>query len=254
MAWGQDGLKGPAQRIWLGNWSIAGVCWGMADAIYLENAPTWNPVQYWSYTHREREREREIYIYTHVYIHTYRQTYIHTDRHTDIQTDIQTYNTIQIKYNTVQCKYKYKYKCKYKYNTVQYKYKCNTIQMQMQMQMHMQYNTIHYVTYLLHFGGSRIFFDARKMGLLDPIFLGAQKKGGIQQQLQEYYGEAGTLTFTTPEPMADAGTTRTEVFFFGASQTSTIGWSLAYHHRNAMIRYNVPHYLWWLFPFGRTPM
>lgn len=31
--------------------------------------------------------------------------------------------------------------------------------------------------------------------------------------MQEYYGEAGTLTFTTPEPMADAGTTRTEVFF-----------------------------------------
>ena len=60
--------------------------------------------------------------------------------------------------------------------------------------------------------------------------------------MQEYYGEAGTLTFTTPEPMADAGTTRTVWFFWGFSDIDHL-WSLACHHRNAMIRYNVPHYL-----------
>ena len=33
--------------------------------------------------------------------------------------------------------------------------------------------------------------------------------------MQEYYGEAGTLTFTTPEPMADAGRTRMEEWQLG---------------------------------------
>ena len=172
------------------------------------------------------EREREIYIYT--CIHTYRQTYRQTDRHIDRQTDrptdILTYKhtdrhtdrhtDIQYKSNTIE----YKYKCntvqnKYKCNTVQYKYKYNTV----------QYNTLHYIhTYFIleaHVFFLMLGWDCWIM--LDPIQIGCPKKGGhpaavcysmLAWLMQEYYGEAGTLTFTTPEPMADAGTTRTEVF------------------------------------------
>ena len=200
------------------------------------------------YSDRHTDRQTDRHIDRQTDRPTDRQTYwhtnIHTDRHTDRHTDIQyKSNTIEYKYkcNTVQ----YKYKC----NTVQYKYKYNTV----------QYNTLHYIhTYFIleaHVFFLMLGWDCWIM--LDPIQIGCPKKGGhpaavcysmLAWLMQEYYGEAGTLTFTTPEPMADAGTTRTVWFFWGFSDIDHL-WSLACHHRNAMIRYNVPHYLWWLFPF-----
>ena len=171
--------------------------------------------------------EREIYIYT--CIHTYRQTYRQTDRQTYWQTDRQTDRHIDIQTYRQTYRQTYGHTIQIKYNRVQIQMQYSTKQIQMQystIQIQIQYSTIQYTTlhtYLLHFGGSRIFFDVR-MGLLDHVGSNPNwvpKKGGhpaavcysmLAWLMQEYYGEAGTLTFTTPEPMADAGTTRTEVF------------------------------------------
>jgi hypothetical protein len=120
--------------------------------------------------------ERERYIYIHMY--TYIQTDIQTDRPTDILTDRQTDRPTDIL--TYKHTYRQTYRQTYghtiqiKYNRVQIQMQYSTKQIQMQystIQIQIQYSTIQYTTlhtYLLHFGGSRIFFDVR-MGLLDHV-------------------------------------------------------------------------------------